>query len=76
MAESVTVTVEETERDGERSWYGTLSVTHLTGLTAGESYRMTLDDGRSGEFTVRRNTYAGGADRAVACHGVGPLVAR
>ena len=54
-------------------WYGTITVTHVNQLLAGERYRMSLDDGRSGEFVVRRNTFAGGEDRAVAINGLGPL---
>ena len=76
VAENVNLTIEEMDREGVRDWYGTVSVTHLTALMAGQRYRLTLDDGRTGEFMVRRNTFAGGgggADRAVAIHGTGPL---
>lgn len=73
LAAGIQVTIEETERGGEKEWYGTASVTHLVALSAGQKYRLVLDDGRTGEFMVRRNTYAGGADRSVAFHGTAPL---
>jgi hypothetical protein len=73
VAKDVTVSIEETTRDGATVWYGTITVTHLSSLMAGQRYRMILADGRSGEFTVRRNTFAGGTDRAVSIDGVGPL---
>jgi 2-oxoglutarate dehydrogenase complex dehydrogenase (E1) component-like enzyme len=67
------VTIEETEREGARGWYGTVTAEHLTGLVAGRKYRITLEDGRTGDFVVRRNTIASGDDRAVAIHGMGTL---
>jgi hypothetical protein len=73
VAERVTVSIEETDRDGGRSWYGTVTAGHLTNLSAGKTYRITLDDGRTGEFVVRRNTFAGGENRAVSIHGTGRL---
>jgi hypothetical protein len=76
IAEDVSLTIEETTYEGTSKWYGTISITHLTDLPAGKRYRLVLDDGRAGEFLVRRNTFAGGvggADRAVAIHGTGPL---
>ncbi len=73
VAEHVTVAIEETQRDGVTSWYGTVTAGHLTNLAAGKKYQITLDDGRTGEFIVRRNTFAGGENRAVAIHGTGTL---
>lgn len=73
VARDVKVNIEEANRGGVAEWYGTISVTHLTSLEAGRCYRMVLDDGRTGEFVVRRNTFAGGQDRAVAFRGSGPL---
>lgn len=73
IAQDVMITIEETTRDGAPRWYGTMTVTHLSELTAGERYLLTLTDGRSGEFRVRRNTFAGGVERAVAIDGAGPL---
>ena len=76
IAEDVNLTIEETQFEGTPKWYGTISITHLTDLPAGKRYRLVLDDGRTGEFLVRRNTFAGGvtgADRAVAIQGTGPL---
>lgn len=76
IADGVNLTIEETEFEGTTKWYGTITVTHLTDLSAGKRYRLVLDDGRTGDFLVRRNTFAGGAagaDRAVAIHGTGPL---
>jgi hypothetical protein len=72
LAREVDVKVEEAER-GESQWHGTMTITHLTGLEAGQRYRLVLDDGRTGEFMVRRNTFAGGTNRAVAIQGMGPL---
>jgi hypothetical protein len=73
VARDVTVSIEEATRAGERTWYGTITVTHLSSLMAGQRYRLTLADGRSGTFAVRRNTFAGGTDRAVSIDGIGPL---
>lgn len=74
VCDGVSVSLEETERDGERTWHGTLSVTHTTALSAGQTYVLRLDNGRSAPFIVRRNTFAGGPDRAVAIYGQAPLV--
>lgn len=71
VATQVRVNVEEA--GGKEDWYGTISVTHLVALEAGQTYRLVLDDGRTGEFRVQRNTYAGGEDRAVSFRGLGPL---
>jgi len=73
LAESVDVMLEEVERNGTMEWHGTMTITHLTGLESGQRYRLELDDGRAGEFMVRRNTFAGGTNRAVAIQGMGPL---
>jgi hypothetical protein len=73
IAKNVTVSIEETTHDGTSEWYGTITITHLSSLGAGQRFRIVLADGRAGEFTVRRNTFAGGTDRAVAIHGMGPL---
>ena len=73
LAESVDVMVEEVERKGVTEWHGTMTVTHLAELETGRRYRLVLDDGRTGEFMVRRNTFAGGTNRAVAIQGTGPL---
>lgn len=73
IAENVTVTIEVTDRDGEPSWYGTITTTHMTPLAAGQRYHLILEDGRTGEFAVRRNTFAGGTARAVAINGLGAL---
>lgn len=73
LVKSVEVAVEETEEGGGRTWYGTITATHLTALTAGQRYRLVLDDGRSGEFLVRRTTFAGGVNWAVSIHGTGAL---
>ncbi|HMA43051.1 MAG TPA: hypothetical protein VKO86_03495 [Gemmatimonadales bacterium] len=73
IVESVDVMVEELERDGVNEWHGTMTTKHLVPLESGHRYMLVLDDGRSGEFMVRRNTFAGGTNRAVAIQGVGPL---
>lgn len=73
VADSATVTLEVTEQDGVSRWYGTITATHLTSLAPGQRYRLTLEDGRAGDFRVRRNTFAGSTDRAVAIDGTGPL---
>ena len=76
LEQNVDVAIEETIGDSVTKWYGTITVRHLTGLVAGQRYRLTLDDGRTGEFVVRRNTVAGGDNRAVAVRGTGPLAPR
>lgn len=73
LCEDITVKVEETERGGATEWYGSITLDHRIPLTAGQCYRLVLGDGRAGEFTVRRNTFAGDTNRAVAIHGLGPL---
>ncbi|MGH7539044.1 MAG: hypothetical protein ACREMF_10430 [Gemmatimonadales bacterium] len=73
VVDDVDVALEEVERDGIAEWYGTITVTQVTSLAAGQRYRLVLDDGRSGDFIVRRNTIAGGTSRAIAIHGAGPL---
>ncbi len=73
VAERTTVVIEETGGGDVSGWHGTITGTHLTSLEAGRRYRLTLEDGRTGEFHVRRNTLAGGTDRAVAIAGTGPL---
>lgn len=73
MARDVAVSIEETTRAGAPSWYATITATDVAGLTAGQRYRIILDDGRTGEFRVRRNTVAGESGRAVAIDGTGPL---
>ena len=74
IANDVMASIEETTRSGgSHEWYGTVTISHLSTLTAGHGYRIILADGRTGEFMVRRNTFAGGTDRAVAIHGTSPL---
>jgi hypothetical protein len=73
IAENVKVSIEETGRGGDSGWHGTITIQHLTTLEAGQKYKIVLPDGREGDFVVRRNTYAGGEDRAVAIHGLGPF---
>jgi 2-oxoglutarate dehydrogenase complex dehydrogenase (E1) component-like enzyme len=70
VATDIQIALDDTNRD---DWYGTITLTHVVGLTAGKKYRLILDDGRSGPFLVRRNTSAGDVGRAVAIHGMGPL---
>jgi hypothetical protein len=69
IAKDVTVSLQ----DAGPEWHGTIKVTHLIDLVAGQRYQLILDDGRTGEFMVRRNTFAGDVNRAVAIHGIGPL---
>lgn len=73
VAKDVMVSIDETTRPGGHEWYGTITISHLSALAAGQAYRITLADGRTAKFMVRRNTFAGGTDRAVAIHGTSPL---
>ena len=73
VARDVPVTLEETDRDGQPAWYGTLNSPQVLLLTAGQKYQVKLDDGRTGTFYVRRNTSAGEAGRAIAIQGMGEL---
>lgn len=73
VAKDVDVSIDEVDRHGAEEWFGTITVTHLTSLSTGQRYTLRLDDGRTGEFLVRRNTFAGGVNRAVAIQGVGAL---
>ena len=71
LADNVRVVIEDSDA-GDR-WYGTITATQLTGLMAGQTYRIVLGDGRTGSFRVKRNTVAGDAERAIAITGTGPL---
>jgi hypothetical protein len=73
MAKDVSVSLQEPSPGDEAEWHGTLTITHQLGLQAGQRYQLILDDGRRGTFLVRRNTFAGDVNRAVAIHGMGPL---
>jgi hypothetical protein len=73
VAQDVMVSIDETTRSGGHEWYGTITISHLSTLAAGQAYRILLADGRAADFMVRRNTFAGGTDRAVAIHGTTPL---
>ncbi len=73
VAEKITVVIEETGGGDVSGWHGTITGTHQASLAAGQKYRLALDDGRTGDFLVRRNTPAGGVNRAVAIRGMGPL---
>lgn len=73
LANGIRLALDEEDRGSGPPWFGTLTVTHHTLLTAGQTYRIVLDDGRAGSFRVRRNTFAGDASRAVAADGVEPL---
>jgi len=73
LATAVDVNVVEVQRGDGSEWHGTMTIPHLAGLESGRRYRLVLDDGRQSEFMVRRNTFAGGTDRAVAIQGMGPL---
>jgi hypothetical protein len=73
VATDVHVAIDEVDRDGVMEWFGTVTVIHLISLATGQRYQLVLDDGRTGEFLVRRNTFAGDVNRAVAIQGVGPL---
>ena len=70
--EGVMVSLDRMEGDAH-AWFGTVSAKEGMELMAGHKYRLVLTDGRSGEFMVRRNTSAGGQDRAVSLQGMGPL---
>ncbi|HEX9692377.1 MAG TPA: hypothetical protein VGA22_09795 [Gemmatimonadales bacterium] len=74
IAADVMVSIEETIGAGAPRWHGTITIKHMTKLDAGQKYRIVLPDGRVGDFVVRRNTYAGGEDRAVAINGLSPFV--
>jgi hypothetical protein len=71
IADDVRVLIEVQE--GGPGWYGTITATQLTALTAGHTYTITLGDGRKGTFRVKRNTVAGDVDRAIAITGAEPL---
>lgn len=71
--EGVTVALDHTEPAGTADWFGTIAASEGMDLVAGRRYRIVLTDGRAGDFMVRRNTSAGGQDRAVAIQGMGPL---
>jgi hypothetical protein len=73
VARDITVALGDPKPDAPEDWYGTLTITHLVSLVGGQRYQLVLDDGRTGMFSVRRNTFAGDVNRAVAIQGLGPL---
>lgn len=73
VARDVSVSLHEGAPGEGADWHGTLTITHQIALAAGQRYHLILDDGRRGVFLVRRNTFAGDVNRAVAIHGMGPL---
>ncbi len=73
VARDIELALDEGERDGSPEWWGTMMAPTLASMSAGQTYRIVLGDGRTGEFVVRRNTLASGVDRAVAIRGMGPL---
>jgi hypothetical protein len=73
VAKDVSVALSDPKPEAPDEWYGTITVTHLVSLTAGQRYQLVLDDGRMGMFSVRRNTFAGDINRAVAIQGMGAL---
>jgi hypothetical protein len=73
VVKDITVALGEQKPDAPDDWYGTITVTHVVPLVAGQRYQLVLDDGRKGPFSVRRNTFAGDVNRAVAIIGLGPL---
>lgn len=72
VAEGLRVIIEQAA-GAEAGWYGTMTATAEAPLEAGRKYRLTLEDGRTGLFHVRRNTSAGAIDRSIAIVGVGIL---
>ncbi len=73
VAHDIRIALEEGTVATAAPWYGTITATDETELIAGRTYRIVLDDGRSGTFRVRRNTFAGDVNRAVAADGIEPL---
>jgi len=67
------VSLETVERNGRTEWYATVSATVDTPMMAGQKYRIVLNDGRSGECMVRRNTSVSTEERAVSVWGMGVL---
>lgn len=73
VAKDVSVALSDLKPEAPDEWFGTITITHLVSLSAGQRYQLLLDDGRKGMFSVRRNTFAGDINRAVAIQGLGPL---
>jgi hypothetical protein len=73
LARDVTCALEVGEAGETPPWSATLTITHTTNLVSGATYLLILDDGRAGECRVRRNTFAGDMNRAVAVDGMGAL---
>jgi len=71
--QGVMVSLDGMDQAGAAGWMGTISAKEGVELLAGRRYRLVLTDGRAGEFMVRRNTSAGGEDRAVSLQGMGPM---
>jgi hypothetical protein len=76
VGSGIRIALEDEAHPGGAPWYGTITATDETELVAGRIYRIVLDDGRSGTFRVRRNTFAGDVNRAVAADGIEPLLSR
>jgi hypothetical protein len=73
VAQDISVALSDSKPEAPDEWFGTITITHLVSLAAGQRYQLVLDDGRKGMFSVRRNTFAGDINRAVAIQGLGPL---
>lgn len=67
------VSLETVERNGRTEWYATVSASVGTPMMSGQKYRLVLNDGRSGECMVRRNTSASLEERAISVRGMGTL---
>ena len=52
MASDVQVALEESARASGPVWYGTITVTHLTTLASGQTYRLVLDDGACADVRI------------------------
>ena len=67
------VSLATVDRNGRTEWYATVSASVGAPMMAGQKYKLVLNDGRSGECMVRRNTSVSTEERAISVWGMGVL---
>jgi len=59
--------------DGGVPWDGYIALPHGQSVTRAGTYRLVLDDGRSGDMVISTIGYSGDAPAVAHFRGVGPL---
>ena len=75
LLEDVSVYIKEvTEPSGIKSWYGGLRLHYDQRIEPGGPYRMSLEDGRTGDIYITEVKMTSPAPNNVWFRGTGPLV--